>query len=176
MTVTIREAVEADSDSMREIYRPYVETTAVSFETDVPSVEEFRTRVRRYIEGWACIVAEFDGDVVGYAYGSEHRARSAYRWSVETTVYVAPDHQRTGVGRKLYQVLLPRLAEAGFCNAYAGTTLPNPGSVGLHLAVGFTPVGVFSRVGNKFGRWHDVSWFQKPLRDSRICDSVERWR
>ena len=166
--VDIREATEADALAMLDIYRPYVENTAISFEMEVPSRDEYQARVRKYIEGWACVVAETDGQVVGYAYGSSHRERRAYQWSVETTVYVAPACHRSGIGRKLYGALLPKLADAGFCNAYAGTTLPNPASVGLHLAVGFKPVGTFARVGRKFNRWHDVAWLHKVLREEPI--------
>ena len=104
-----------------------------------------------------------DGRVAGYAYGTAHRARAAYRFSTETTVYVDAAHRRAGVGRALYEALFVALAARGLHRAYAGIALPNDGSVGLHRAVGFTPVGVFAEVGWKFDRWHDVSWWQRPL-------------
>ena len=165
-TPTIRSAVEADAAALLAIYGPFVESTAVSFETVVPTVEEFATRIAKALTGWQWLVAEQEGQCIGYAYGSSHRQRQAYRWSVEVSVYVHPNHHRRGVGRALYLRLLEELAQKGFCNAYAGTTLPNEGSVALHRAVGFEFIGVFKAVGRKFGTWHDVAWFQRVLRDS----------
>jgi L-amino acid N-acyltransferase YncA len=151
---------------MLEIYRPYVEGSVVSFEQEVPRVDEYVARVRKYLAGWAGVVAEAGGQVLGYAYGCSHRERAAYRWSVETSVYVAQDAQGRGIGRSLYGALIPMLARAGYCNAYAGVALPNPASVGLHQAVGFKPIGTFPRVGHKFGEWCDVAWFHLVLRDA----------
>jgi phosphinothricin acetyltransferase len=102
---------------------------------------------------------------VGYAYGSSHRPRAGYRWSVEVSAYVASSHRGRGIGKRLYMQLLEELAARGFCNAYGGLTLPNDASMALHLSVGFEPVGVFRSVGHKFGRWHDVAWLQKRLRE-----------
>jgi L-amino acid N-acyltransferase YncA len=160
----IRPLQVADAPAMLAIYRHYVEGTAISFEEQVPSIEEYAARVGKYVAGWAGVVAELEGRVIGYAYGSSHRERAAYRWSVETTVYVAAGAQRCGIGRALYGALLPMLADAGYCNAYAGVALPNPASEALHRAVGFRPIGTFPRVGYKFERWHDVAWFHLPLR------------
>ena len=165
-TPTIRSAVEADAAALLAIYGPFVESTAVSFETVVPTVEEFADRIAKALTGWQWLVAERDGQCIGYAYGSSHRQRQAYRWSVEVSAYVHPNHHRRGVGRALYLRLLEELAQKGFCNAYAGTTLPNEGSVALHRGVGFEFIGVFKAVGRKFGTWHDVAWFQRVLRDS----------
>jgi L-amino acid N-acyltransferase YncA len=164
--VVIRPAAETDASAMLEIYRPYVERTAISFETEVPSVEEYTSRVCKYLASWAVVVAEVDDQFLGFAYGSAHRERLAYQWSTETTVYLAQGAHRAGTGSKLYAELLPRLANLGYCNAYAGVALPNLASVGLHQAVGFKPIGTFPRVGHKFGRWHDVAWFHLTLRDS----------
>jgi L-amino acid N-acyltransferase YncA len=167
LPVTIRPAREADAAAMLAIYRPYVEGSIISFETEVPSLEDFSARLRKYLDGWAGVVAEADdGQLLGYAYGSPHRERAAYRWSVETSVYVAQGVQRGGIGRQLYVDLMPRLAAAGYCNAFAGVALPNAPSVGLHQAVGFRPIGTFPRVGYKFGEWRDVAWFHLPLREA----------
>jgi L-amino acid N-acyltransferase YncA len=162
----IREATRADAAPLLAIYRPFVEESSVSFETDVPSLEEYSARIDKALTSWAWLVAERNGQCIGSAYGSRHRERTAYQWSVEVSVYVQPRSQRRGVGRALYDSLLENLAHRGFCNAYAGITLPNDASVALHSAVGFTPVGIFESVGRKFGVWHDVAWFQKRLRDS----------
>lgn len=163
--VLIRTATPVDAASLLEIYRPYVEATAVSFETEVPSAAVFAARIDKALQGWAWLVAEVDGQCVGYAYGSAHRERAAYRWSTETSAYVRPGWQGQGLGRSLYQALFERLAERGYCNALAVVVLPNEASVALHRALGFEPVGVFKRGGHKFGIWHDVMWLQRPLRD-----------
>jgi L-amino acid N-acyltransferase YncA len=162
----IRPATETDAAALIAIYRPFVEASAVSFETVTPTVEEFAARIRKAVAGWQWIVAEKDGQCVGYAYGSSHRERAAYRWSVEVSAYVAPNHHRQGVGRSLYTNLFVDLADKGFCSAYAGITLPNEASVALHRSVGFEPIGTFRAVGRKFGKWHDVAWFQRQLRHS----------
>jgi len=162
----IRPARRADAAPLLSIYRPFVESTAVSFETVVPTVDEFAARIEKAAAGWQWLVGEQEGACIGYAYGSRHRERAAYRWSVEVSAYVHPDHHRRGIGRALYGKLFDDLAEKGFCNAYAGITLPNAASMALHRSLGFESIGVFRAVGRKFGRWHDVAWLQRALRDS----------
>jgi phosphinothricin acetyltransferase len=162
----VRDATPEDAASLVAIYAPYVAGTAVSFEEVVPGLDEFRARIALALERYAWLVAEMDGRLAGYAYATSHRARSAYRYCAETSAYVGPGFERRGLGRRLYAALLPRLAERGYCTAYAGIALPNDASVGLHRAMGFTQVGVFRRAGFKFGRWHDVSWWQLALRDA----------
>ena len=157
---------ESDAPALRAIYAPYVLDSAASFEETVPTEEEFAARVHKYLSAWAGVVAEVDGRVVGYAYGGPHRERAAYRWSVETSAYVHAGHHGRGIGRRLYEALLPELSARGYCNAYAGITLPNDASVALHEAVGFARIGVFPRVGHKFGRWHDVAWLHRVLRQA----------
>jgi phosphinothricin acetyltransferase len=162
---TIRTATAADAAGLLAIYAPFVERTAVSFETVVPTVEEFAARIAKSNSRWAWLVAERDGALLGYAYGSTHRERAAYRWSVETSAYVDPRFQRQGVGRGLYLALFDALAGKGYCNAFAGATLPNDASIALHRSLGFEPIGVFRSIGRKFGAWHDVAWMQRRLRD-----------
>jgi phosphinothricin acetyltransferase len=164
--VTIRPATGHDASAVAGIYAPYVDHTAISFEDVAPGPDEMAARIAKCRAGWEWLVAEVDGAVVGYAYGSEHRARAAYRWSVEVSAYVSRDHHRKGIGRALYRALFAELADRGFCNAFAGITLPNDPSVKLHLSVGFEPIGTFRSIGWKFGRWHDVAWFQRPLRST----------
>lgn len=120
-------------------------------------------RIARYGASHAWLVAEFDGALAGYAYGSPHRERAAYASSCDVAVYVEPRHARQGLGRALYAELLPKLADKGFHAAFAGIALPNPGSIGLHEAMGFTPVGVYREVGWKLGGWRDVGWWQRLL-------------
>jgi phosphinothricin acetyltransferase len=164
--VRIRDAGPADAAALLEIYRPFVERSAVSFELQPPTLDEFAARMQKTLTGWAWLVAEHEGRCVGYAYGSAHRERAAYRWSVETSAYVDERHRRRGIARQLYAELFDRLRARGFCNALAIITLPNEPSVALHRSVGFEPIGVFKAVGRKFGKWHDVAWFQRLLRDS----------
>jgi L-amino acid N-acyltransferase YncA len=163
--LNLRNATPADTEALLAIYRPFVTETTVSFEVVPPSADEFRGRIEKALSGWVWLVVDVDGAPVGYAYGSQHRAREAYKWSVEVSAYIHPAHQGQGLGRKLYKALLPRLAEVGYCNAYAGITLPNEASVGFHRAMGFQYIGVFKSVGWKFGQWHDVGWYHLPLRD-----------
>lgn len=149
--------------SLLNIYQPFVENTAVSFELRVPSVEEFAERIEKSVGSHAWLVLDDNGVIYGYAYGTEHRAREAYQYSVETSVYVHPEHRKKGVGEKLYSELLLRLAQKGFHRAFAGIALPNPGSIAIHSKLGFTHIGVFKEIGYKFDTWHDVSWWQRHL-------------
>lgn len=161
----IRDATAEDAASMVAIYGPFVTDTAVSFELEAPSVEEFSQRILAAQSRWAWLVAESGGAAIGYAYASSFRPRAAYQWSVETTAYLAPSCRGQGVGRALYERLLGILAGKGYCTAYAGITLPNEASVRFHQAMGFSAVGVFRRAGWKFGAWHDVSWWQRKLQE-----------
>jgi len=170
LSIVIRQADEADAPALLAIYRPFVESAAVSFETAVPTAEEFATRIARAVAGWQWLVAEHEGRCVGYVYGASHRERAAYRWSVDVSVYVHADHHRQGVGRRLYLRLFEELAHKGYCNAYAGITLPNDASIALHRSVGFEFIGTFKAVGRKFGRWHDVAWFHRPLRELPLSE------
>ena len=165
-TLLIRSATLDDAPALLDIYRPFIEHSAVSFEMQAPSVDEFASRIDKALKGWAWLVAEVDGQCAGYAYGGTHRERAAYRWSVETSVYLHPDFHRRGIARLLYSQLFDVLAEKGYCNAYAGATMPNDASIGFHRSMGFEWIGVFKRVGWKFGKWHDVAWMQRALRDA----------
>jgi L-amino acid N-acyltransferase YncA len=162
----IRMARAGDGDEIAAIYRPSVIDAATSFEIDAPDGGEMARRIEAAlaVAPWLVCVGQA-GDIVGYAYASRHRERPAYQWSVEVTVYIRADHHRRGVGRALYGVLFDLLRLQGFCVAHAGITLPNAGSVGLHEALGFRPVGVYPAVGWKLGAWRDVGWWQLPLRE-----------
>jgi L-amino acid N-acyltransferase YncA len=170
VTVRIREAQPTDAAAMVAIYAPYVVQNAVSFEEIVPSAAEFAARIENGSRTHPWLVAELDGEIAGYAYASSHRARAAYRWCVEVSVYIGARFRRAGLGRALYRALFERLRERGFVNAYAGITLPNDASVRLHEALGFSPIGVFERIGFKQGRWHDVGWYALRLREDEQPD------
>jgi phosphinothricin acetyltransferase len=159
----IRLAREDDGASLAEIYDPIVRDTPISFETQPPDAAGMAGRVRQTLAQYPWLVYERDGVVVGYAYGSQHHVRDAYQWAVNVTVYIDERSRRAGVGRALYTSLFRILVAQGYYRACAGITLPNPGSVGLHEAMGFVPVGVYRDVGFKLGRWHDVGWWQRSL-------------
>lgn len=160
----IRPATVEDASDIARIYAPIVADTAISFETVPPAVEEMARRIDRVSASYAWLVSlDPNGRVDGYAYGSLHRTRAAYRWSTETSVYVRSDRRRLGVGRDLYLALLPSLVAAGFCQAFAGITLPNGPSIRLHEALGFREVGTYRKVGFKLGAWRDVGWWQFEL-------------
>jgi phosphinothricin acetyltransferase len=140
-----------------------VTDSAVSFEERVPGPEEFARRIELISRTHPWLVADDDGEVTGFAYGCPHRERAAYRWAADVSVYVAPEHQRRGIGRALYGGLLPLLVGQGFHVACAGITLPNEASVALHESFGFRPVGVYRRIGFKRGEWWDVGWWELEL-------------
>jgi phosphinothricin acetyltransferase len=160
----IRLAQESDAESLLRIYAPIVEQTAISFELTPPTVEEFHQRMRKVQESHTWIVCE-EGEILGYAYAHQFRPREAYDWTTETTIYVAAGQQRRGVGYGLYASLLHALRMQGFCTAIAGVTLPNEASVRLHEKTGFKAIGTYHAVGYKFGKWHDVGFWELSLRD-----------
>ncbi len=160
----IRLATGDDAEDILEIYEPIVRETAISFEGEVPSLSEIRRRIEATLsDGYPWLVAVEEGRIVGYAYAGRFRARAAYDWCVEVSVYVRPSRHRRGVGRTLYTTLLRLLERQGFRGAYAMATAPNPGSEGLHRALGFELVGRFPRVGYKHGAWHDVICWYRSL-------------
>lgn len=140
-----------------------MESSPTSFEEAPPSVAEFAERARALSATHPWLVAEREGEIVGYAYACPHRSRPAYRWSVDVSVYVAAADQRQGFARRLYRELFARLRRQGFRVACAGITLPNPASVGLHESLGFEPVGVYRGIGWKAGAWRNVGWWQLDL-------------
>ena len=165
----IRLATERDAEEIAAIYAPNVTDTIISFELEPPTADEMRLRIEGTLERYPWLVCERRGRVLGYTYAGAHGSRAAYQWSVDVSVYVHEEAHRTGVGRALYTSLFAALDLQGFYNVYAGATLPNPASVGLHESVGFRAVGVYRGVGYKLGAWHDVGWWHLPLRE-RIAD------
>lgn len=163
MIARIRLAREADAEAVAAIYRPFVESTPVSFEIEPPDRHEIARRIAATLPCYPWLVCDVGGEVAGYAYAGRHAARAAYRWSVDVSVYIAEAHRRRGVGHGLYRSLLAILAAQGYATAYAGVTLPNPASVGLHESMGFTPVGVYARAGYKQDGWYDVGWWQLAI-------------
>jgi L-amino acid N-acyltransferase YncA len=162
--LTIRDAdPQRDAPACAAIYAPHVEDSPVSFEERAPGAAEMAARIERYGASHAWLVAEREGEVVGYAYATAFSERPAYRWSAFVSVYVAEAARREGVGRALYGALFARLRERGFRTACAGITLPNQASEALHESLGFEAVGVNRAIGWKQGAWRDVGWYQLEL-------------
>ncbi len=157
----IRPAAPADAPALAAIYAPFVTETWYTFELEAPSAAEMRRRIEDAPLPW--FVAEDDGRIAGYAYATPHRRRAAYRFACETSIYVGGGARRRGIGRRLYRVLLERLAALGLRRALAGIALPNPPSVAFHEALGFRRVALYPRIGWKLGSWRDVSWWLRDL-------------
>lgn len=168
--VTIRMATESDAKEIQRIYSPYVTDTAITFEYEVPSVDEISQRIRETLRTYPYIVALEEDRVVGYAYAAAFRKRAAYDWSVETTVYIERDSRGRGLGKKLYSALEEILKRQNIinlnaCIAYAPVEdayLSNT-SVAFHEHLGYTMAGHFTKCGYKFGTWYDIVWMEKML-------------
>ena len=164
MTRRIRLATTEDAVEVQAIYAPSCALEShVSFEIGPPSVAEMERRIAAILPKYPWLVCEVSGEILGYVYAGPHSERAAYLWSVTTAVYIRPGQVRSGVGRALYTSLLAVLRLQGFASAYAGISMPNPGSVGLHRAVGFEMVGEYRDVGFKNGRWMNSTWWQVSL-------------
>ena len=176
--LSVRAAGPEDAAAIAAIYRPYVEDSIVSFETDAPDETAMRGRIEAggTLYPWLAAVDEA-GMVVGYAYASAFRPRPAYRYTVETTVYVRQGLHRRGVGSLLYRPLLAMLEAQGFTQAFGAITLPNPASVALHERLGFARAGTYTKVGWKQDGWWDVGLWQRPLAPATVPPAEPRpWR
>ena len=159
----VRPARPGDADAIAAIYAPYVDETAITFELDAPDGAAMAARIAAISPRFPYLVAERDGAILGYAYADLFRTRAAYRWALETTVYVDRRRPREGIGRALYADLLAALTRSGFVTALGVIALPNRPSVALHEAMGFVHTGTETGVGFKFGQWHDVGVWQRDL-------------
>ncbi len=167
----IERVTEEDADRLLEIYGPYVKETAISFEYEVPSQEEFRDRIRSISSQYPYIKAvDEEGTILGYAYAAAFKSRAAYDWGVETTVYVRRECRGRGVGRFLYETLEQSLKGMGVCNlnaCIAYTDCPGPrltnDSMAFHQRLGYRLVGTFHHCGYKFGAWYDMIWMEKLI-------------
>ena len=164
MSAHIRLAAPSDAAAIHQVYAPIVSDTHISFELAVPNADEIAARISKTLAQYPWLVCEIDGRLAGYAYASAFRARLAYQWTTETTVYVHPDFQRRGVSRALYHSLVAILRAQGYCNAIGVIALPNEGSIRAHEAAGFRKIGVFENVGFKAGNWRHTGWWQLELR------------
>lgn len=160
----IRIATVRDADAVAAIYAPIVRDTVITFETVVPTPADMAARIGNTLKTFPWLVAEdASGNVIGYAYASQHRKREAYSTSCEVSVYVDGAARGQGIGRKLYEALLPVLIRQNYILALAGITLPNAASIGLHEALGFKYLGTYRNVGYKLGAWLEVGWWERLL-------------
>ena len=164
----IRSVRIEDAKKLLEIYAPYVRNTAISFEYDVPTVEEFENRIKKITNKYPYLVAEVEGEILGYAYATEFHPRAAYGWCAEMAIYIKQDQRQCGIGRALYEELEIRLTDMGMLNLYACigyTENEDPyltkDSVKFHEKMGYHLNGHFTKCGYKFGRWYDMVWMEK---------------
>jgi L-amino acid N-acyltransferase YncA len=161
----LRLATPADAQGILDIYAPYIENTSFTFETEVPSTEDFAERIRTYLINWPWLVCEVDGIIAGYAYATRHRERTAYQWCVESSIYIHNDYQRAGIAKALYMALFEILKKQGFRNVYAVINLPNDKSVKFHETCGFSYFATYEKVGYKLGKWKNVGWWQLSINE-----------
>lgn len=162
--VTVRLArPDADAPGILALYRPYIERTAITFEKDVPTQEEFAARVRGIAASFPYLLLEIDGELAGYAYAHRQAERAAFDWNAELSIYLSEGWAHRGLGAPLYALLMRLLAMQGYINLYAVITGSNAGSIALHERMGFARIGLHERTGYKFGRWHDVVWMHRRV-------------
>ncbi|MDY3983879.1 MAG: N-acetyltransferase family protein [Veillonellaceae bacterium] len=172
--IVLRKASLADAEQILAIYRYYIEKTAITFEWDVPSIDEFKKRMTATMKTYPYLVALIGDKLVGYAYAGTFKARKAYDWSVETSIYVDKDYERLGIGKALYKALEEVLKKMHILNVNACITYPKEedeyvtkDSARFHEYMGYQLVGRFHDSGYKFGRWYDMIWMEKMLGSHR---------
>jgi len=158
----IRIARLTDATQILNIYAPYIRSTPVTFETEIPALPSFKKRIKESLK-YGYLVFEVNKKIVGYAYACRHRERKAYQWSCEVTIYVDKNFHRQGIAKRLYTKLLESLKKKNLVNVYAGITLPNKKSVRFHESMGFKRLGVYHNIGYKLEKWHDVGWWELSL-------------
>ena len=168
----IRPAKLKDAEAILAIYAPYVEETTITFETQVPSLEAFQVRMAAIMEKFPYLVAEADGQILGYAYAHTYYARDAYDWTLELSIYVDRNRRQAGIGQALYDVLEEKLSKQNVVNLLACISLPNEASICFHKKQGFEQIGHFKKVGFKFGQWRDIVWMQKRLIDVEVPEPI----
>jgi len=163
----IRHARESDLPALLAVYNHYVAGTHITFDVEPRTLEQRHDWLKSFAAAGRhqCFVAEEDGVAVGWASSGKFKDRAAYDTSVETSVYLAPDAQGRGLGRRLYAALFAALAKEDVHRAFGGIALPNEASVGLHRAMGFALCGTYREVGRKFGRFWDVAWFERAVNE-----------
>lgn len=178
--VEIRIASLRDAKALLHIYEYYVKNTAISFEYEVPTIEEFKRRMTNTLKKYPYLTAVKDNEILGYAYAGPFVGRAAYDWSAELTIYLAPKKRKQGIGKKLYKALEEALAESGIQNLYACIGYPEvpdeyltKNSAEFHEHLGYTKAGQFHKCGYKFGRWYDMIWMEKLIGDHRAAPQLQ---
>lgn len=179
--LSIRAASADDAAELVSIYAPYVRQTAITFEYEVPTAEEFRERIRKTLARYPYLVAETDGVIAGYAYAGPFKERAAYDWAVETSIYLREDKRGMGIGSRLYDRLQDMLVKQNILNMNACIAYPQDedehltkGSVLFHKKCGFDMVGEFHKCGYKFDRWYDMVWMEKQIGEHVACQPAVR--
>ena len=159
----IRPATLNDAQALLNIYTPYVLDTCITFETEVPSLIDFKRRIETILQKYPYLVLEVDNTIVGYAYATKYKERSAYDWTVETSVYIQQDVHAQGYGKRLYTALEQALKAQGIVTMLACITYPNDLSIAFHKKMGFEHVAHFEKLGYKFNAWRDIVWMKKVI-------------
>ena len=161
----IRNVKYSDAETLTKLYNHYIQTSGATFEETLISSDEMHSRIQHihFAKGFPYLIFEENNEILGYAYATAFRERAAYRYTVESTVYVHPEHFGKGIGKQLYKELLDLLMEQLFHSVIGVITLPNDGSIKLHENFGFKKVGHFTEVGKKFGKWMDVGFWELLL-------------
>lgn len=162
-TISIRTATLEDAAHTLAIYTPYVTDTDITFDTEIPSLDEWIGRIRNTLARHPYLIAFVEGRAAGYAYASPFRHKAAYDWSVETTIYLSSEHRAQGIGRQLHDALEQILSAQGVTNLNACITYPNPASIAFHQRMGYAQNAYFTRCGYKLDRWLDVVWMEKHI-------------
>lgn len=162
-TVHFRRATEEDVVPILAIYAPYVTDSAITFEYDVPSEEEFRQRIRTISAEYPYFVCESDGQIIGYAYAHRHMERAAYQWNAEISIYIRQGFTGKGLGQTMCQALIDLLRLQGIRNVFSCVTIPNERSAHLHHSMEFSTEGIFQNAGYKCGKWQTIAWFRKNI-------------
>ena len=173
--LTVRIANGTDAEKMLEIYAPYVKNTAITFEYDVPTLEEFKQRITNTLKKYPYLVFVKEGTILGYAYAGVFKNRAAYDWSAEMTIYLKYDAVKCGLGRMLYEALETEMKKRGFLNLYACIGYPieedeylTRNSAEFHAHLGYQTVGEFHKCGYKFGRWYNMIWMEKLIGEHKV--------
>lgn len=163
--ITFRMSDVSDAEELLSIYRPYVTDTAITFEYEVPSVEEFKNRIKETLEGYPYIVCEYKDKIVGYAYAHRYGERAAFQWDVELSIYLDMNYKSLGIGKILYNKVIEILKLQNVQNIYACITSANDKSIKFHEKMGFEFIGIFKDTGYKFDKWYDITWFGMRVKD-----------
>lgn len=172
----IRPATLADVPAILDIYKPYILQTAITFEYDVPSLEEFEERFQMITADFPWLVWEEDDKVLGYAYAEKPFVRAAYQWAADLAIYLAPQAQGKGIGRTLYNAVEEIITKQGYCLCYGVVTSENKKSCAFHEAMGYRKAAVFENCGFKFGQWYGTIWYEKRLQPGLPNAAPISWR